>query len=55
MQPFIKFLPLTAVNDAMRKVAFEGASLGSNWQELLILTGWGIIIYIITAKVFRWE
>jgi ABC-2 type transport system permease protein len=55
MQPFLKFLPLTAVNDAMRKISFEGASLASNWQELLILVVWGIIVYAITARVFRWE
>ena len=55
LQPIIKFLPLTALNDSMRKVAFEGASLASCWQQLLILLVWGILIYAITAKVFRWE
>ena len=55
LQPIIKFLPLTAVNDAMRNVAFEGASLWSCWEQILILLAWGIIIYVITAKVFRWE
>jgi len=55
LQPIIKFLPLTAVNDAMRNVAFEGASLASCWSQILILLVWGIFIYIITAKFFRWE
>lgn len=55
LQPVIRFLPLTAVNDAMRKVAFEGVSLAGCWQELLVLAGWGIFIYIITARFFRWE
>ena len=55
LQPIIQFLPLTAVNDAMRNVAFEGASIASCWPELLVLGGWGILIYFITAKVFRWE
>jgi ABC-2 type transport system permease protein len=55
LQPIIKFLPLTAVNDAMRNVAFEGASIASCWQEILILIVWGIIIYTVTARVFRWE
>ncbi|MFL5772439.1 MAG: ABC transporter permease [Flavisolibacter sp.] len=55
LQPIIKFLPLTAVNDAMRNVAFEGASLASCWEQVLILVVWGIIIYTLTAKVFRWE
>lgn len=55
LQPIIKFLPLTALNDALRNVSFEGASLVSCWQEILILVVWGIIIYAATAKVFRWE
>lgn len=55
LQPVLKFLPLTAVNDAMRNVAFEGASLASCWQQILILLGWGIVIYFVTARVFKWE
>ena len=55
LQPFIKFLPLTAVNDAMRNVAFEGATLISCWPEILVMLVWGIFIYVITTKVFRWE
>jgi ABC-2 type transport system permease protein len=55
LQPIVKFLPLTALNDGMRNVAFEGASLASCWQEMLILAVWGIAIYSITIRVFRWE
>lgn len=55
LQPIIKFLPLTAINDAMRNVAFEGASLASCWEQMLILFVWGIIIYAATVKVFRWD
>jgi ABC-2 type transport system permease protein len=55
LQPIIQFLPLTALNDAMRNVAFEGASLSSCWPQILILSVWGIIIYAVTARVFRWE
>jgi ABC-2 type transport system permease protein len=55
LQPVIKFLPLTAVNDAMRNVAFEGVSLASCWSQILILLVWGIVIYVVTAKFFRWE
>jgi ABC-2 type transport system permease protein len=55
LQPIIKFLPLTAVNDAMRNVAFEGASIAGSWEQILILLVWGVIIYALTAKFFRWE
>jgi ABC-2 type transport system permease protein len=55
IQPFIKLLPLTAFNDALRNVAFEGAHLGSCWEQILILFAWGLVIYFVTIKVFRWE
>jgi ABC-2 type transport system permease protein len=55
LQPIIKFLPLTAVNDAMRNVAFEGASIAGSWEQILILLVWGVVIYALTAKFFRWE
>lgn len=55
LQPIIKFLPLTALNDSLRNVSFEGASLFSCWPQILIMVVWGILIYAITAKAFRWE
>ena len=55
LQPVINFLPLTALNDAMRNVAFEGAALSACWEQILILLAWGVIIYFFTVKVFRWE
>jgi ABC-2 type transport system permease protein len=55
MQSVISFLPLTALNDAMRNVAFEGSSLWSCWRELSILAVWGILIYAIATRFFKWE
>jgi ABC-2 type transport system permease protein len=54
-QPIVSILPLTALNDAMRNVAFEGASLMACWKQILILLIWGIIIYTVTVRVFRWD
>ncbi|TCZ70146.1 ABC transporter permease [Flaviaesturariibacter aridisoli] len=55
LQPVLKALPLTALNDSMRKVAFEGASLVTCWPEILILCAWGVVVYAATVRVFRWE
>jgi ABC-2 type transport system permease protein len=55
LQPLINALPLTAFNDSMRNLAFEGSSLASCWPQALVLGIWGILIYAITAKTFRWE
>jgi ABC-2 type transport system permease protein len=55
LQPVCRFLPLTYLNDAFRKVAFEGAGLTEVPRELIILAVWGIVVYIVATKVFRWE
>lgn len=48
-------LPLTHLNDAMRKVAFEGAGLGDVTHQLFILLLWGIGVYAVAVKTFKWE
>lgn len=55
VQAVINFLPLTAVNDAMRNIAFEGAGLFSCWPQLAVLVGWGIAVYAAAVKFFKWE
>lgn len=55
LQPISRALPLTYLNDAMRKVAFEGATLFDVSHQLLILLIWGILIYALAVKTFKWE
>jgi ABC-2 type transport system permease protein len=55
LQYISKALPLTHLNDAMRKVAFEGAGLGDVTHQLLILGAWFIGIYAVAVKTFKWE
>lgn len=55
LQPICKVLPLTHFNNAMRNIAFEGASLFSCWQELGILGIWIVVVYAIAVKTFKWE
>jgi ABC-2 type transport system permease protein len=55
LQPICKVLPLTHLNDAMRNVAFEGDHLTECGPQLLVLAIWGILVYAIAVKVFRWE
>jgi len=53
-QPFIKALPLTALNDALRAVILEGASLPSQGLRLLNLALWGAISFLLALRWFRW-
>jgi ABC-2 type transport system permease protein len=55
IQAVINYLPLTALNDAMRKVSFEGMHIGGVGKEVAILLGWCVVTYAILFKVFKWE
>lgn len=55
LQPISNALPLTYLNDAMRQVAFYGAGLADIKWQILALIIWGIVIYAIAGKVFKWE
>ncbi|HEX3147129.1 MAG TPA: ABC transporter permease [Gemmataceae bacterium] len=55
VQPIIKLLPLTAMNDALRGVMLEGKSLDELGRELLVLAVWGLIPFAVALKIFRWR
>lgn len=55
LQSISRILPLTHLNEAMRKVAFEGASLTDVSHQLLILGIWFIGVYVVAVKTFKWE
>ena len=55
MQPISRALPLTYLNDALRAVAFEGASLWAVRLDIAVLLLWGFIGYFVASKLFKWE
>jgi ABC-type multidrug transport system permease subunit len=54
IQPFIKVLPLTALNDALRATILEGSSLYAQTGRILVLAVWGSISFAAALKWFRW-
>lgn len=56
VHPFIRMLPLTALNDALRATILEGAPLTSGAQagRLAVLLIWGGISFILAVRWFRW-
>ncbi len=55
LQPICRLLPLTFLNDAMRKVAFEGSSLLEVAPQIGALSLWGVLVYAIASRAFKWE
>jgi ABC transporter DrrB family efflux protein len=54
VQPIVQALPLTALNDALRGIMLEGASLAAVGGEILIVAAWGAVSFVAALWLFRW-
>jgi ABC-2 type transport system permease protein len=55
LQNVTTFLPLTPIIDGIRLIATEGSSLVAIAPQVGLVVLWGIVIYAIAFRVFRWE
>ncbi|MBI5364575.1 MAG: ABC transporter permease [Planctomycetes bacterium] len=55
VQPIVRALPLTALNDALRAAVLEGASLSEQGPRLLVLAAWGVVSFVLALRLFRWS
>jgi ABC-2 type transport system permease protein len=55
VKPFIRLLPLTLLNDALRAVINDAAGLTQIAGKLALLAAWGLVTFFIGLKVFRWQ
>jgi ABC-2 type transport system permease protein len=55
LQPLIKALPLTALNDSLRAVMNEGASISASWPQVAVLVAWGLVSFAVALRIFRWQ
>jgi ABC-2 type transport system permease protein len=51
----IRFLPLTAINDALRHIYNDAGTLSSVTFELAVLAAWAICGFAVAIKAFRWQ
>jgi ABC-type multidrug transport system permease subunit len=54
VQPAIRLLPLTALNNGLRAVMLEGATMWAVAGDVGILAAWGVIAFAVALKIFRW-
>ncbi len=55
MQPFVRALPLTALNDALRAVMIDGTSLAALGGSLAVVACWGGVSFAVALRLFRWR
>jgi len=52
--PWIRLLPLTALNDALRASILDGAPLHAQVARLAVLVVWAVASFIVALAIFRW-
>lgn len=55
LQSLSAFLPLTPFIDGVRMIMVEGKGFIDILPQIGMLAAWGLIIYLIAFRVFRWE
>jgi ABC-type multidrug transport system permease subunit len=55
VQPLIRALPLTAVNDALRATMLRGAGPAEVLPELAVISTWLVVSFLLAVRLFRWR
>lgn len=55
VQPLIRILPLTAVNDALRANMLEGTHITSLSFQMIVISVWLVLSFLAALKLFRWR
>jgi ABC-type multidrug transport system permease subunit len=55
IQPLVRALPLTAVNDALRGNMLQGLGLGQLIVPVAILLAWTAAAFAVSLRIFRWR
>ena len=55
IEPVVKILPLTYLNDALRQIMVAGTPLYSMTTDIVVLAGWAVVTLAITIRFFEWD
>ncbi|HET9949427.1 MAG TPA: ABC transporter permease [Longimicrobiales bacterium] len=55
VHPFLRALPLTALNDALRSGMIDGAALPDMLPEMAVMAVWAVVSFAVALRIFRWS
>ena len=55
IEPVVKFLPLTYLDDALRQIMVDGSPLHSMTTDIAVMAVWTVVCLAITIRFFRWD
>jgi ABC-2 type transport system permease protein len=55
IEPFVKILPLTYLNDALRQIMVAGTPVHSMTTDIAAMVGWVVVCLGISIRFFQWD
>ncbi len=55
LQGITAYFPLTPLIEGIQRIVIEGASIASLGFQLAVIAGWFVVVFVVSAKTFRWE
>jgi ABC-type polysaccharide/polyol phosphate export permease len=55
IQPVIRYMPLTALNDALRATMIDGAPFVQVAPRIALVAGWGVVSFVLAVRLFKWR
>jgi ABC-2 type transport system permease protein len=55
LEPIIRAMPLTYLGDAIRQSTVHATALNPLWVDAVVLTGWLVVSFALSVRLFRWE
>jgi len=55
LQPFVRAMPLTHINEALRQIMIYGATLRDVQGQIAILLAWLVASLLVATRFFRWN
>jgi ABC-2 type transport system permease protein len=55
LQPIANNMPLSYFNQAVRKITTEGGSFMDTLPFIFGFMAWGVVMYLLALKTFKWE
>jgi ABC-2 type transport system permease protein len=55
VQPWLRLLPLTALNDALRAILVDGAGPRAIAAPVGLLVGYAVVSFAVALRIFRWR
>ena len=55
LQPVVQVIPITHLTTAIREIMNLGATIQELWIPGVVLAGWAIVAFTVSALTFKWE